>query len=54
MNKISIYVRGGMVTGVRSNIGADLEVEIVDYDNEPDTAENRWDELQTELEFGNY
>lgn len=54
MKKISIYVRGGMVQGVRSNIGADLEIEVVDYDNDPETADIRWEELETELEFGNY
>ena len=52
--KISIYVSGGIVQGVRSNIGQDLEVEIVDEDNEPNTSEDRWEELQSELEFGNY
>jgi hypothetical protein len=54
MNKIAIYVSGGVVQGVRSNISSDVEVEIVDYDNEPDIANDRWEELQTELEFGNY
>lgn len=51
--KIAIYVSGGVVQGVRSNIGQDLEVELVDYDNEPDTAEDRWTELEGKLEFGN-
>ena len=32
----------------------DFEIEIVDKDNEPKTAEDRWEELQGELEFGNY
>ena len=54
MNKIAIYVSGGIIQGVRSDIGADLEVEIVDEDNDPDTAEERWLEIQGELEFGNY
>jgi hypothetical protein len=54
MKKIAIYVEGGIVQAIRSNIGEDLEVEIVDYDNEPDTAEDRWEEIQTELNFGNY
>ena len=52
--KVAIYVKGGIVQAVRSNIGQDLEVELVDEDNDPDTADDRWEELQTELEFGNY
>ena len=52
--KIAIYVSGGVVQGVRSNISADLDVELVDEDNEPDTSEDRWNELQTELKFGNF
>jgi hypothetical protein len=52
--KIAIYVEGGMVLGIRSNLGVDLDIEIVDSDNEPDTAEDRWEELENELEFGNY
>jgi hypothetical protein len=51
--KVAIFVEGGIVQGVRSNLGHDLDVEVVDYDNEPDTAEDRWIELETELEFGN-
>jgi len=54
MRKIAIYVEGGIVQGIRSNIGEDLDIEIVDCDNEPDYAEDRWEELQTELNFGNY
>jgi len=54
MKKIAIYVEGGIIQAVRSNIGEDLEVEIVDCDNEPDEAEDRWEEVQSELEFGNY
>jgi hypothetical protein len=54
MKNIAIYVSGGIVQGVRSNIGSDLEVEIVDEDNEPEEAGDRWEELQSELEFGNY
>lgn len=54
MNNIAIYVSGGIVQAVRSNIGPDLEVEIIDEDNEPDTAEERWMELQEKLEYGNY
>jgi hypothetical protein len=52
--KIAIYVEGGIIQGVRSDIGEDLEVEIVDCDSDPDEAEDRWEELGTELEFGNY
>jgi hypothetical protein len=54
MKKIAIYVEGGIIQAVRSNIGEDLDIEIVDCDNEPDEAEDRWEELQSELEFGNY
>lgn len=54
MNKIAVYIKGGVLQAVRSNISTDLEIEIVDADNEPDTACDRWDELQMELEFGNY
>ena len=52
--KIAIYVEGGIVQAVRSNIGDQLDVEIVDCDNEPNKADDRWEELQDELEFGNY
>jgi hypothetical protein len=52
--KVAIFVEGGIVQGVRSNIGQTLEVEIIDADNEPDKADEYWEELQTELEFGNY
>jgi hypothetical protein len=52
--KIAVYVSCGILQAVRSNIGQDLEVELVDKDNEPDTADDRWEELETELEFGNY
>lgn len=52
--KIAIYVEGGIVQGVRSNIGQELDVELVDYDNEPATADDRWLQLEDELEFGNY
>lgn len=54
IQKIAVYISGGILQGVRSNIGEELEIEIVDEDNEPETAEDRWDELQSELEFGNY
>lgn len=54
IKKIAVYISGGILQGVRSNIGQDLEVEVVDEDNEPDTAEEQWMELQEKLEFGNY
>ena len=55
--KIALYVSGGVITGIRSNISVDLEIEIVDSDNDENTgndSDNRWDELQLELPFGNY
>lgn len=53
--KIAIFVEGGIVQAIRSNIPCHkLEIEVVDNDNEPDKAEDRWEELQNELEFGNY
>ena len=52
--KVAIYVKGGMVEAVRSNIGAELGIEIVDADCEQLDYEDRWEELQTELKFGNY
>ena len=52
--KIAIYVKRGMVEAIRSNISPELEIEIVDADCEQLEYEDRWDELQSELEFGNY
>ena len=62
--KVAIFVEGGIVQGVRSNIGQELEVEIVDADivdadniescGEEWKAEDRWEDIQNELEFGNY
>ena len=54
--KIAIYIKGGMVEAIRSNIDQYLEIEIVDEDcvDETKFTEDRWEELQTELEFGNY
>ena len=52
--KLAIYVSGGIVQAVRSNITELLDIEIVDEDNDQDSAEDRWDEIQTELPFGNY
>jgi len=45
-----------MVEAIRSNIDQYLEIEIVDVDSidEIKVTEDRWKELQTELEFGNY
>lgn len=65
MKKIAIYVNGGMIEAIRSNIGQDIEVEIIDNDYyETDhlfgitpceiKPEDRWNEIQTELEFENY
>ena len=56
-HKIAIYVEGGIVQGIRSNISTDLlDIEIVDADGDTqDEARERWDvEIQTELPFGNY
>lgn len=52
--KVAIYVKGGMVSAIRSNISPELEIEIIDADCEQLDYEDRWDELQSELEFGNY
>ncbi len=52
--KVAIFVDGGIVQGVRSNIGQELDVEIVDADNDQDGADCRWEDLENELEFGNY
>ena len=54
--KIAIYIKGGMVEAIRSNIYQNLDIEIVDEDSLDETqlTEDRWEELQTELEFGNY
>ena len=52
--KVAVYISGGILQAIRSNIGTNLEVELVDEDNEPETAVDRWEELQTELNFGNY
>ncbi len=58
MKKIAIYIEGGMVQAVRSNLGEDLDVEIIDADLVNEEGENfageRWEELQEELQFGNY
>jgi F0F1-type ATP synthase epsilon subunit len=54
MKKVAIYVNGGIIQAIRSNVSEDLDIEIVDEDNDPETAETRWEELQEELQFGNY
>lgn len=54
-NKIAIWIEGGAIQGVRSNI--DIELEIIDVDIETvdrDDAEKKWDHYQTELPFGIY
>ena len=42
--KIAVYISGGILQAVRSNIGPDLEVELVDEDNEEHAwlAKDRW------------
>jgi hypothetical protein len=52
--QVAIYVKGGMVQAIRSNISPALGIEIVDADCEQLDYVDRWSELQTELEFGNY
>jgi len=56
--KIAIIVENGMVVGVRSNIGANLDVEIIDLDSQEedqaDANSSRYNQIQFELEFGNY
>jgi hypothetical protein len=54
MKKVAIYVSGGIIQAIRSNVSEDLDIEIVDEDNDPETSETRWEELQEELQFGNY
>jgi|688.fasta_scaffold262049_4 hypothetical protein len=52
--KIAIFVEGGIIQAIRSDISEDLDIEIVDADSEPESAEDRWEEIQDELEYGNY
>jgi hypothetical protein len=54
MNKIVIYVSGGMVQGVRSNISSELDIEIIDEDNEGSEASELWEEAQDQLPYENY
>jgi RNase P/RNase MRP subunit p30 len=55
MNKVAIYVEGGVIQGIRSNL-SELDIEIIDVDSldsdKVESGEVRWDELQTELKFG--
>ena len=54
-NKIAIWIEGGLIQGVRSNV--DIELEIIDVDIETvdrDDAEKKWETYQTELPFGIY
>lgn len=54
-SKIAIFVSGGVIQGIRSNISSQLDVEIVDADDMgSDKADDRWDKLQKKLEFGNF
>jgi hypothetical protein len=52
--KLAIFVEGGIVQAIRSNIAFEIDIEIVDCDNDPNKADDRWEEMQTELPFGNY
>lgn len=54
MNHVAIFVKAGMVLAVRSNVSEDLHVEVVEFDDDPEQAEDRWDEVQAELPFGHY
>lgn len=51
---IAIFVQGGNVLDVRSNIGTELNVEVVDADNDPNDAKHKWQQFEDELEFSNY
>ena len=51
--EIAVFVDGGIVKAVRSNI-SELHVQIIDKDNEPESAENTWKDLQNELPYENY
>lgn len=54
-NKIAIWIEGGAIQGVRSNIDIELEIIDVDLDNvDKDDAEKKWETYQTELPFGIY
>ena len=54
-NKIAIWIEGGAIQGVRSNVDIELEIIDVDLDNvDKDDAEKKWEEYQTELPFGIY
>lgn len=54
-NKIAIWIEGGLIQGVRSNVN--IELEIIDVDIETvdrDDAEKKWETYQTELPFSIY
>ena len=54
-NKIAIWIEGGAIQGVRSNVDIELEIIDVDLDNvDKDDAEKKWETYQTELPFGIY
>ena len=54
-NKIAIWIEGGAIQGVRSNVDIELEIIDVDLDNvDKDDAEKKWEGYQTELPFGIY
>ena len=56
--QIAIWIQGGNIVGIRSNISSDIEFEIIDCDladsDGQEVAAARWDELQLELEFDNF
>jgi hypothetical protein len=51
--KIALFVSGGIVQEIRSNIRPQLEVIIIDKDNEPKTADKQWEEFEKELPYKN-
>ena len=54
-NKVAIWIEGGLIQGIRSSV--DIDVEIIDVDLEGvdrDTAEQKWEQYQTELPFNTY
>lgn len=54
IKQIAVLVRGGIVTSVSSNIPGDLIVEVIDYDNNKEEAEERWKEIKNNLPYTNY
>ena len=52
---VAIFVSGGVVASVRSNISRDLEIKIIEVDDDPnDECYEVWERLKSELPFGNY